>query len=47
MLQDLACKSDGVWSKVGDGGNLEHTMAQYFMYLSAGIAIEVSVDVPA
>jgi uncharacterized protein YegL len=42
MMQALACQSNGVWSKVGDGDDLEKTMAQYFMYLSAGIAIEAA-----
>jgi len=38
MMGQLACDTAGVHSKVDDGGNLEKVMAQYFMYLSAGIA---------
>merc|ERR1712070_34751 len=37
-MGQLACDTAGVHSKVDDGGNLEKVMAQYFMYLSAGIA---------
>jgi hypothetical protein len=42
--KSIACENDGIWAKIGDGGDLAKSMGAYYKYFAYGLGDKINED---